>query len=103
MILVTVHWGAFLSQLDLDLFIPTPADSEDLSLFYKKNKKKKPPHLCKAWLKHIGWIIFLSFLVINVSTGSFSGFLLNTFAPPIFCVPYLKSCYTEINPFFSLT
>lgn len=23
-ILVTVDWGAFLSQLDLDLFIPTP-------------------------------------------------------------------------------
>lgn len=33
-ILVTGGWGAFLSQLDLDLFIPTPVDS----------RKKNPNH-----------------------------------------------------------
>lgn len=78
MILVTVDWGAFLSQLDLDLFIPTPAAGEQKATLTQKLTR---------WLVYLFHFFF--FLAISLSNGSFS-FFFNIYLPPLpFSVPYI--------------
>lgn len=80
---VILDRGAFLSPLDLDLFIPTPAAREQNFFF------------------QISLFICSYFVAFSLSTGSFSRGAY-THPHPIFSAPYLKSCYTEIIPFSPL-